>query len=350
MYKVQFIPEYQVMVSRRSTFTCAYCNFGSTPSPLPPSLKTYRSYLRTAQRLGATQISISAGEEAAKITEVENTARYYGFSDFYEYITELCRLAAEAKGTSPLMPVVNIGAIPFRNLLQLKPYIAGVRLLLETTDKNILETVEKGSPQKNPALRLFALDNIAKLRIPVFTGTRIGLGETEESWIEAAESINAIHEQTGSVHSFSLVPFHPLPFTEMEDHPPVSPQVFIAAIKAVRSVLHKDIKLVAELNDRMDLAAEAVISGAFDFGIVRLASNQKIFIDAPNALEKTRDLLSRMTISLEPRQPITRDFQKNFRVPTSIYQNIRRYNPQLSESKFFPGNEQTPPSGIFLNY
>lgn len=350
MYTVTFIPEFQVMLSRRSTFTCKYCNFNKTPSPELPSLKQFRSYLRTAQRLGATQITLTAGEGIASIFPVENTCRYYGFKDFYSYITELCRIVTTARGQNPLLPILNVGAIPYRNLVQIRPYVAGVRLLLDSMDPLILSTVEKESPQKNPTLRLFAIENIAKLNIPVFTGTRIGLGETEESWINAVEAINTIHNNTGLVHSFSLIPFHPLPFSEMEHHPPVDQQLFFRAVASVRKHLHKDIRLVAELNGRLDMAPESIIKGAFDIGAMRLGSNQKIYLDTPNALLNLQQLLTKMNISLEARQPICNDFQKQFHVPDLVYGNIQRYKKADLKYNLLPTNDLTPPYGSVVHY
>lgn len=340
MITVVYTPTYQVILSRRCAFACDYCNFPHTPSPVPPSPKQFRSFLRNAQRMGAWQVTLTAGEGIDTLPEVQSTMRYYGFHNWHDYLVELCKLTLEARGRQPLSPVLDVGALSTRHLRQLAPYLPKMRLLLDTLDTELSARVHAQAPQKNPILRLLAVKDVARAGIPLATGIRVGMGESSQSWIDAAKAINEIHDEFGNVTGFHLVPFVPQPFSPMQQNLPASNEVFKEAIGAVRRVLRKDIPIVAEVYHRFALAPEAVISGAFDLGAIRIATNERFDLDMLNAVNSVADLLARINVSMKT-VPVLREFYiQQHRLPDLVLQNWKRFQ-EIGRS----AGEDTPSHG-----
>lgn len=325
MVTVVFTPTYQIYLSRRCAFACDYCNFPNVPSPLPPSPKNFRAFLRTAQRMAAWQVTLTSGEGIDRLPEVESSMRYYGFPGWYDYIHELCHLTLGAKGRQPLTPVLDIGSIPTRELRRLAPVAPVIRLLLETADPALTKIVHAQAPHKNPLLRTLALNDVGRAGIPLITGIRVGIGETPDSWKQAADVVNEVHERHGNVMAFHIVPFVPQSFSRLANSPPVPTDVFNHAIRAIRHNLSSEITLVAEVYHRLALAPEAVVSGAFDFGPICIADNERFDVDMLNAVTGVSDLLGRIHIDVKCVPTIRENFAASHRLPALVASNLKRF-------------------------
>src|SRR5690606_20115201 len=119
-------------------------------------------------------------------------------------------------------------------LRRLAPVVPLMRLLLDSADPSVHETIHAQAPQKHTLLRSLALNDVGRAGIPLATGMRVGIGESVESWEEAVDVINEVHRRHGNVMAFQLVPFVPQPFSKMSNQPPVTSEVFQDAIKVVR--------------------------------------------------------------------------------------------------------------------
>lgn len=343
MIAVVYTPSYQVILTRRCAFSCSYCNFPNTPSPMPPSPKIFRSYLRTAQRLGAWQITLTSGEGVDHLQEIASAMRYYGFRDWYEYLEELCRLTLTAKGKQPLTPVLDVGAIPMRAVKRLAQYTPLVRLMLDSVDPDLATVVHAQAPQKSPILRTLAMKDLGKAGIPLITGIRIGIGESHASWLRAIDIANEVHKEYGNVAAFHLVPFVPQNHSPMANEPPVSNDLFKSAISTVRDHLNSQITLVAEVHHRLALAPEAVVSGAFDLGPIRIANNERFDVDMLNAVNAVSDLLSRINVSMESVPVLREAYLKEHRLSDMIEQNISRFQ---TLNQFGNTERDTPAEGV----
>ena len=342
MVTVVYTPAYQVYLSRRCAFSCDYCNFPNIASPLPPSPKKFRSHLRTAQRMGAWQVTLTSGEGIDRLAEIESTTRYYGFKNWYDYLFDICRSTLEARGRQPLTPVLDVGPIPTLALRKLAPVVPLMRLLLDSADPALDITVHAQAPQKKLLLRTLALTDIARAGIPLSTGIRIGIGESPESWTEAVRIINDIHLKYNNVMSFHLVPFVPENFSVMANTPPVTIDVFQAAIRAVRACLDPSIILVAEVHHRLALAAESVVSGAFDLGPIRIADNERFDVDMLNAVQNVGDILGKINVGMECSPVLRKQFVKTRKLPPIIQANQQRFG-QLDRSAC--SRSDTPAAG-----
>lgn len=275
--------------------------------------------------MGAWQISLTAGEGIDRLPEIDSTIRYYGFTGWFDYIFELCQLTLEARGRQPLMPVLDIGPIPTRELRRLAPVVPLMRILLDTVDPVLAETVHAHAPQKKPLLRSLALNDVGRAGIPLITGIRVGIGESPESWIEAADVVNEIHERHGNVMAFHIIPFVPQPFSAMAKSPPVPTDVYTQAVKTIRQNLSSEITVVAEVYHRLALAPEAVVNGAFDFGPICIADNERFDIDMLNAVTGVSEVLGKINVEIKCVPPLREPFAEAHRLPSLVTDNLERF-------------------------
>lgn len=326
MSTITYIPEYQVVLSRRCEYACGYCNFPNLATPLLPSPKQVRKYLRLAARLKATQITLTAGEGSESIVEVHNTCRYFGYHNWGDYLRAICGTVLNYHSDRVFFPVLDVGKLPFSMLRTVSNVTAGVRLLVDSADDTLLETLAHDkAPHKTFAERCAALEEIGRLRIPVFTGTRIGIGESEQSWSLLASRINLLHRRFHNVSNFCVVPFRPLPYTAMSFLPPVAPDKLQRALRVLRSELDPKIPMSLDTPETPIDPRAYMEDELTDMGLVRVGTNEKLNIDAPHVLGEVRLQSASRGDKVCERLPWMNKFIRDYELHPAINRNIDLY-------------------------
>lgn len=327
MRTVTFTTDFQIVVSRRCAFACGYCNYPNTVSPLPPSPKAIRRILSTAARLGALQITLTAGEGIESLDEMVSTARYYGFESWTEYLHALCSEVLDWKGPGVFFPRLDAGAFSIPALQRFAPVLPLARLLIHSADNEAGQTIaHRNAPHKNPATRFAAIEDLGRAKIPVVTGLTVGIGESPDSWVYAARTISAIHARFHHIHSFVLRPFEPNPGSPMANTAPTSGEEFTHAVRAVRGVLDKSILLSAEIGSRLHLAGEAIAAGANDLGSLNVGTSERLNFDLSAQISSIRKQLAERNAHLCLRPPLHGVFAAEHEFSHAIERNLTRYN------------------------
>lgn len=341
-----YVPEYQVVLSRRCVYTCGYCNFPQTPSPFPPSPKQFRQKLRLAARLGATQITLTAGEGLEKVREIQSTVRYFGFNRWADYLQALCEAVMECRGPRVLFPVLDVGRLCFGDLRQMANTVSSVRLLLEAADDSLLhKPAHEGAPHKSMEERTAALSELGRLNIPTVTGIRVGIGESPESWALAAQRITGIHRRYRHIQQVVIVPFQPVQFSEMSICPPASPTLIREATAVMRRALDPRLPLSVEFCDRPANADEYLAPGSHDFGCVRLGSTDRVNVDAPKAISDLQQKLAANGDTLEQRLPWSSEYLGMSALLPRQQQQAELYT-NAPKRFMLPITDLTPPVGF----
>lgn len=289
-----------------------------------------------AQRLGAIQVTLTAGEGISQAKEIEGTSKFYGFKTWSLYLRGLCETILTTSPSQPLFPVLDVGHLTGPEMKVLRDVLPAARLLLDAADDSLLsKPAHHGAPQKALAARHAVLNELGKLRIPVNTGIRIGIGESENSWKRAVEIVNDLQALHGNIISFALIPFAPVPFSAMANELPVSNDVYLQALNDVRQYLDPSIMLSTELGERLGIAKECIAAGVVDLGVVRLGSNERLNVDVPHVMEMLRNDLEQWSVELTPRLPWTDKFLHYYRIPTYVAQAVTQFRratmtPRLS--------------------
>jgi 7,8-didemethyl-8-hydroxy-5-deazariboflavin synthase CofG subunit len=306
---ITYVPDFQVILTRRCLYRCGYCNFPHTPSPPPPSRKVMAGYIRTAARLGARQLTMTAGEGIDNHPEIVSACRYLGFKGWYDYLAGLCRQITENPRGGPLYPVLDVGPVPLPELRRLIAVLPSMRILLHSGDPALLgREAHAGAPHKRLERRLAALEDCGRIGISTVTGLTIGIGESRESWARAARAVSDLHARFGHIRAFVLRPFFPERFSPMRMWAPVTDETLLEAVRAVRATLHPDILLSLELQQRLHLICDAVRAGVGDLGPFRLGDGRGINFDLYHGLDGLRADLASAGIRLTERLPFVERF------------------------------------------
>lgn len=325
MAVVTYVPDFQIILTRRSMHACGYCNFQSTPACPPPSRKQIIRDLRTATRLGCTQVTITAGELIDELPEIVSVCRYYGFKSWYDYLFNVCQMVLKYNDRNVLFPRLDVGPIPYCELRKLRPVLPVVRLMLQSADDSLQEKpAHMNAPHMTLGQRMSALEDLGRLEIPTVTGIRIGIDESRESWALAARSVSQMNSKYGHIQSFVLMPFYPAPYSAMSKRAPVSEELFIQALKVVRANLDQDIVLGAELQNRTCLLSEAARHGVTDIGGVVHGTSEKINFDVSSELEMLQAEAEKAGIKLCQRMPFFENFLQRQDVPPNVRQRVQK--------------------------
>lgn len=301
---ITYVPDYQLILTRRCALACGYCNFPNTASVLPPSKKQLQRMLRLALRVGANQITLTAGEGIDELPEIVSACRYYGFRSWHDYLRNLCGLILNASESHVLLPQLDVGALPPAELPKLRSTAPSVRLMLHSADDSLMrKPAHSHAPHKHPQQRLGALEELGRSRIATVTGLTVGIGEAAASWGRAARVVSELQRRYHHIRAFVLKPFFPMQFSPMAQCPPVSDETLLQAIQEVRKELDESICLVAKLQQRMHLAVPAIQAGANDLGPFHLANSERIDFDLPPAIERLRQELADNNVQLCARVP-----------------------------------------------
>ena len=323
---VTFTTDFQIILSRRCAYACGYCNFPETVSPTPPSPKAVRKMLSTASRLGAVQVTLTAGEGIESLPEIVSISRYYGFDSWAEYLRALCGEVLQWKGPGVFIPRLDVGALGLARLKRIAPVLPIARLMVHTADDELNATiVHSNSPHKNPATRFAAIEDLGRAQIPVVTGITIGLGESRESWMHAARRVSEIHSQFHNIHSFIVRPFEPQQSSPMADYPLPDDALLLKAIHTARASLDESIVLSAEIGGRLQLAAHAVTAGADDLEGLRVGTSEHLNFDFASTIDLLRKQLAGRGIRLCLRAPLNAQFAAAREWPGPVKRAISRY-------------------------
>jgi 7,8-didemethyl-8-hydroxy-5-deazariboflavin synthase CofG subunit len=333
MKVVSYVPTYRVVLTRRCAYACGYCDFTNRPSPTPPSLKTLRAQLGLAQKLGVRQVTLTAGEGIAELPEIVSVCRYYGYASWADYLKAVLHTILNHPNGRPVIPVLEVGSLPFVELQQMRQYLPAVRFLLHAADDALQYRVaHMHAPHKALAPRLEMLEKLGKLNIPTITGLTIGIGESRESWARAAAVVNAHHERYHHILQFVLIPFHPARRSRMENFPPVADETFLDACREVRRVLAPSIHLSAEIEHRLPLVADLVREGITDLGEIRFGETDSIHVDLPATLETLRAELRPAGIRLRERSTLSNGILRKGILPRPVADAVERqrnYRPPV---------------------
>ena len=190
-----FIP-----LTRLCRDTCGYCTFVRGPREVA------HPYLLPDEALEIARLGRDAGCQEALFTlgdrpeAVHGAARQalaaLGFSSTVDYLADLCgRVLAE----TGLLPHVNAGVLDEAEMRRLREVSVSQGMMLESTAARLCAPggPHHGCPDKQPAVRLAALEAAGRARVPLTSGILIGIGETRLERLDALLQLRDAHRRHG---------------------------------------------------------------------------------------------------------------------------------------------------------
>jgi FO synthase len=278
--KKVFIP-----LTRLCRDRCHYCTFATTPKRVPApfmSIEEVLAVARAGAELGCKEALITLGDRPEeRWPDAERWLDAHGYDSTIAYVRAVSIRILEETG---LLPHVNPGVLTWEEMQRLKPVSPSMGMMLETTATRLWSEpggCHYGSPDKDPAVRLRALEDAGRSSIPFTTGVLIGIGETLQERAESIFAIRAVARQYGAVQEVIVQNFRAKPDTAMARSEDASLEELAATIAVARLVLGSRMRIQAPPNlidDTFDLIVRA---GIDDWGGVSPLTDDHVNPERP---------------------------------------------------------------------
>jgi FO synthase len=200
--RVTFSRNVTLSLSRTCVSHCKYCAFATHQPHLHDPAEVVALLDHAAAR-NVKELLVLTGDDPAYHPGVRAKLDELGYADFVAYVVWACEEAL-ARG---LLPHTNLGALPAGDLARLREVTASQGLMLESLRDDLV--AHRGSPTKQPALRLETIRAAGELRIPFTSGILVGIGETAADRFAALDALAALHREYGHIQELILQNFVP---------------------------------------------------------------------------------------------------------------------------------------------
>jgi 7,8-didemethyl-8-hydroxy-5-deazariboflavin synthase len=220
--------------------TCSYCTYKKEPNDTSKTMMTPEKVLAIAEagrRFHCTEALFVTGEKPEqKYLEAKAWLKSVRCSSTVEYINQLSEMVLMKTG---LLPHTNAGSLTKKDMSLLKETNVSLGMMLESSSQRLTEKgmPHEKAPSKNPKVRMKALEDAGRLRIPLTTGLLIGIGESPEELVDSLFTIKEINQKYGHIQEIIMQNFAPKPETWMGRFSPPTYNYFIKSIAIARIVM-----------------------------------------------------------------------------------------------------------------
>jgi FO synthase len=274
-----------VPLTRLCRDRCHYCTFATVPH------RVESAYLERDEVLEIARQGAAAGCKEALFTLGDRPEERWsaaaewlearGYSSTVDYLRSCAIAVLEETG---LLPHLNPGVLSWSEITRLKPVAPSMGMMLETTSERLFREKGQphyGSPDKDPAVRLRALDDVGRVAVPFTSGILIGIGETK---VERAESLLALRRtarQYGHLQEIIVQNFRAKPDTAMRATPDADLHDLAATIAVARLLMPSGVSVQAPPNLVGDECALMVRAGIDDWGGVSPVTPDHVNPESP---------------------------------------------------------------------
>lgn len=288
---------------------CGYCTFKQTPQEAEFLLmdeSSVNSMISSAVKYGCTEALFTFGESADSNEFVQEELKKYGYESMVDYVYHLSQNALK---NHDILPHTNMGIITRDDLHKLSYVNASMGLMLETTNKKLLNTIaHKDSPGKNPKKRLKLIENAGRENIPFTTGLLIGIGETKDDHIDSLFKIRNLQDKYGHIQEIILQNFKPKQGIPMEDYPE-PPVTDLIKLTLTAHLLFPDVSIQIPPNLNQKLMSIFAIVGADDLGGISPITEDYVNPDAPwPKINELKEEINSINFNMKERLPVYKKF------------------------------------------
>ncbi len=199
---VTYSPAYTLVPTYECFNRCTYCNFRVDPgqgswltlTEAESTLRSLHPFHPSASPV--IEILVLSGE-----VHPQSVRRAAWIQHLYNHCEQALALG--------FLPHTNAGPLSVSEMQFLKTVNVSMGLMLEQLTPELLKTVHRHAPSKQPNLRLQQLVQAGELQIPFTTGLLLGIGETDRDRWETLEAIAQIHRQYHHIQEVILQPYSP---------------------------------------------------------------------------------------------------------------------------------------------
>ena len=230
-----------VPLTRLCRDRCHYCTFATVPGRLESPYMSPDEVLEVARKgaeMGCKEVLITLGDRPEdRWKQAAEWLHSRGYDDTLSYVRAMAIMVLEETG---LLPHLNPGVLTWSDLQRLKPVSPSMGTMLETTSRRLFEEkgqAHYGSPDKDPAVRLRALEDAGRSSVPFTTGILLGIGETLADRAESIFAMRGVSRRYGGLQEVIVQNFRAKPDTAMMHRPDAEREEMAATIAVTRLVM-----------------------------------------------------------------------------------------------------------------
>ncbi|SFO47591.1 FO synthase [Saccharopolyspora antimicrobica] len=249
---------------------CHYCTFATVPHRVESAFLEREEVVEIARQgaaAGCTEALFTLGDRPEeRWSAAAEWLEARGYSSTVDYVRSCAIAVLEETG---LLPHLNPGVLSWSELTRLKPVAASMGMMLETTAERLWRDKggpHFGSPDKEPAVRLRALEDAGRVAVPFTSGILIGIGENRTERAESLLALRGIARQYGHLQEIIVQNFRAKPDTAMRDVPDADLHDLAATVAVARLLMPSGVSVQAPPNLVGDQQLLMLRAGIDDWG------------------------------------------------------------------------------------
>ncbi|GAA1992330.1 bifunctional FO biosynthesis protein CofGH [Kitasatospora viridis] len=268
---------------------CHYCTFVTVPGKLRKaghglylSPDEVLEIARQGAALGCKEALFTLGDRPEdRWPEAREWLDAHGYDDTIAYVRAMAIRVLEETG---LLPHLNPGVLSWTDFQRLKPVAPSMGMMLETTSERLWSEPggpHHGSPDKEPAVRLRALEDAGRSAVPFTTGLLIGIGEDFEERAESILAIRSVARRYHGIQEVIIQNFRAKADTAMRARPDAELTELAAVIAVTRIVMGPSARIQAPPNLVAGEYQLMIDAGIDDWGGVSPVTPDHVSPEAP---------------------------------------------------------------------
>jgi FO synthase len=263
---------------------CHYCTYAKTPRRLKGAYLDPDAVLaiaRAGQAQGCREALFTLGDKPElRYRAARDALTALGYSSTLAYVRAMAERVLKETG---LLPHLNPGVLTLDDYRTLRAVAPSMGIMLESASPRLAARggPHFGSPDKQPAVRLKAIDDAGRAGVALTSGLLIGIGETRAERIESLVALRELHRRHGHVQEIIIQNFVPKPGTKMADAPAPDFGELAWTISVARLLFGAEMNLQAPPNLNGGRLAELVAAGINDWGGVSPVTPDHVNPESP---------------------------------------------------------------------